>query len=54
MDGWVHPIETRPPAYNQIDCAAHAADILDSLGKLAAEKKVTYVIGNHDITLMES
>jgi predicted MPP superfamily phosphohydrolase len=53
MDGWVYPIETRPPGYDKIASAGHVIDIMDSLRKLAAEKKVTYVIGNHDMTLME-
>lgn len=55
MDGWVYPIEIQPPKYDRIANASHIVNIMTKLQKLAQSKegKVTYVIGNHDITLME-
>ena len=53
MDGWVYPIETQPPKYDKIANASHITNIMVNLLDLATKKKVTYVIGNHDMTLME-
>jgi UDP-2,3-diacylglucosamine pyrophosphatase LpxH len=55
MDGWVYPIETQPPKYDKIANAPHIVDIMTNLRNLAQAKKnkVIYVIGNHDMTLME-
>ena len=53
MDGWVYPIETQPPKYDKIADASHIIKIMVKLWELATKKKVTYVIGNHDMTLME-
>jgi UDP-2,3-diacylglucosamine pyrophosphatase LpxH len=53
MDGWVYPIETQPPKYDKIANASHIINIMVNLRELAAKKDVTYVIGNHDMTLME-
>jgi UDP-2,3-diacylglucosamine pyrophosphatase LpxH len=53
MDSWVYPIETQPPQYDKISNASHITDIMANLKELAQHKKVIYVIGNHDMTLME-
>ncbi len=54
MDGWVYPIETRPPKYDKTANASHIVDIMANLRKLAGGKKVIYVMGNHDMTLAEA
>ena len=55
MDGWVYPIEIQPPKYDKIANAPHIVDIMTNLRNLAQAKKnkVIYVVGNHDMTLME-
>ena len=53
MDGWVYPIEVQPPKYDKIAGAGHIRDIMTDLQELAKVKRVTYVIGNHDMTLGE-
>ncbi|HUN53935.1 MAG TPA: metallophosphoesterase [Smithella sp.] len=53
MDSWVYPIETQPPKYDKIANAPHITDVMANLKALAQKKKVIYVIGNHDMTLME-
>jgi UDP-2,3-diacylglucosamine pyrophosphatase LpxH len=53
MDGWVYPIETQPPKYDKIANASHIINIMVNLRELATKKNVIYVIGNHDMTLME-
>jgi len=55
MDGWVYPIETQPPKYDKTANASHIVDIMANLRKLAqGNKKVFYVMGNHDMTLAEN
>ncbi len=54
VDGWVYPIETQPPKYENIADAPHISGIMRNLRELAKRKKVTYVMGNHDMTLMET
>ncbi len=56
MDDWVYPVDVKPPAYDAIAAARHIADsnIMNNLKQLASNKKVTYVQGNHDITLFDS
>ncbi|MEO5359902.1 MAG: metallophosphoesterase [Nitrospirota bacterium] len=55
MDGWVYPIDIPPPNnYNAIVNAQHVSGIVENLRKMVkAGKKVTYVVGNHDMTLRE-
>jgi UDP-2,3-diacylglucosamine pyrophosphatase LpxH len=55
MDGWIYPIEIQPPKYDKIANAAHIIKIMTNLRTLAKCKKgnVTYVMGNHDMTLIE-
>jgi UDP-2,3-diacylglucosamine pyrophosphatase LpxH len=54
FDGWVYPIETQPPKYDETANAPHIVPIIANLQKLAEEKKVIYVIGNHDMSLAEA
>ncbi len=54
MDGWVYPIETKPPIYAETASALHIAPIMKKLRELARNKPVIYVIGNHDMTLAEA
>jgi UDP-2,3-diacylglucosamine pyrophosphatase LpxH len=53
MDDWVYPIESQPPRYEKIANALHIVSIMENLRELARKKKVTYVMGNHDMTLGE-
>lgn len=55
MDDWVYPIEIQPPKYDDIANASHIINIMTNLRTLAQRKKgnVTYVMGNHDMTLIE-
>ena len=56
MDAWVYPIEIQPPEYDKTAGASHIVGIMTNLRTLAQRKKgnVTYVMGNHDMTLMET
>jgi UDP-2,3-diacylglucosamine pyrophosphatase LpxH len=54
MDAWVYPIEIQPPKYDKIAGAQHVQGIMTTLRELAAKKKVIYVMGNHDMTLVEA
>jgi len=54
MDGWVYPIEVQPPKYDKIANAAHIIGIMTNLRELAKRKQVIYIVGNHDMTLMEA
>ena len=49
MDQWVWPCNDRPPSYS--DIADANPYIMEKLRTLAQTKCVTYVIGNHDITI---
>jgi UDP-2,3-diacylglucosamine pyrophosphatase LpxH len=52
-DDWVYPIDVQPPQYSQIATAAHISPIIDNLRTLAQNKKIVYVQGNHDMTIMQ-
>ncbi len=53
MDLWIYPIDIQPATYSQIVEAKHNQPILETLRKLAQNKKVIYVQGNHDMSIME-
>jgi UDP-2,3-diacylglucosamine pyrophosphatase LpxH len=54
LDNWEYPIDLHPPQYSQIAAARRNPDIIDGIRKIARNKtkKVTYLVGNHDITVM--
>jgi UDP-2,3-diacylglucosamine pyrophosphatase LpxH len=53
MDAWVYPIDVRPPGYQQIVSASHIVPVIDSLRVLSGNKPVSYVRGNHDISITD-
>jgi UDP-2,3-diacylglucosamine pyrophosphatase LpxH len=54
LDDWIYPIDVQPPTYEEIVSAAHVAPIVSSLKQLAETKKVVYVRGNHDMSIMDN
>jgi UDP-2,3-diacylglucosamine pyrophosphatase LpxH len=56
MDDWVYPINKQPPTYADIEGKGtptrHAN--LDKLRAIAKSKPVTYIVGNHDITITQN
>jgi len=55
LDDWVYPIKVRPPHYADIAAARRNPAIMDLLKQIAQDKTktVTYVVGNHDMTIKE-
>lgn len=55
MDTWVYPIDETPPTYKEIFKDNKNKAVFDSLNALAANEriKVTYMPGNHDMTITE-
>lgn len=55
MDDWVYPIDTQPPTYAQIAGGKPPRpQIIDKLRAIAQSRPVTYLVGNHDITITKN
>ncbi len=53
MDDWVYPIDVQPADYSRIVAAPHISPVVNNLKTLSRNKKVIYVPGNHDMTIMD-
>ena len=55
MDDWVYPVDTQPPTYEGIaQGAAPRPQIIEKLRGIAQSRPVTYLMGNHDITITKN
>jgi UDP-2,3-diacylglucosamine pyrophosphatase LpxH len=56
MDDWVYPIHLQPPSYADIASISEGArpKIVDALKTIAQQRQVTYLVGNHDITITKN
>jgi UDP-2,3-diacylglucosamine pyrophosphatase LpxH len=55
MDDWVYPVGVQPPTYEDIaNGAAPRPQIIEKLRGIAQSRPVTYLVGNHDITITKN
>jgi UDP-2,3-diacylglucosamine pyrophosphatase LpxH len=53
MDDWLYPHDEEAPSYDEIASAKHIKPILEAIRDCAKKKQVTYVVGNHDMSIMD-
>ena len=51
FDNWVYPHDVKPPTFHEILTSDYASPVCDALNAIASAAKVTFVPGNHDMTL---
>jgi len=51
LDSWIFPMKGRPPYFPEIANCPTSSKILEKIKAISAVKKVTYIIGNHDMTI---